>query len=76
VLEKQPPDPDEPLLRLDNVIITPHDAAITKETGKTASMLLVQGLIELFNGKLPSRPINIVDLRVAREYVGKRVGKL
>ena len=31
VLEKEPPDPDDPILTLDNVVLTPHYASYTEE---------------------------------------------
>ena len=31
VQAQEPPDPDNPLLKLDNVLLTPHSAALTKE---------------------------------------------
>jgi D-3-phosphoglycerate dehydrogenase len=72
VLVKQPPDPDEPLLRLENVIFTPHDAAITMETGREASLMIARSILDIFHGMLPTYPINLVNRQVAEAYV-KRV---
>jgi phosphoglycerate dehydrogenase-like enzyme len=32
VLEREPPDADNPILKLDNVLLTPHSAGITRDT--------------------------------------------
>ena len=39
VLEKEPPEAGNPLFRMDNVILTPHTAALTKD----AVALLAEG---------------------------------
>ncbi len=69
VLEKQPPDPDEPLLKLDNVIFTPHDAAITRETWRYASVIVARSLLDLFHGKMPRYPINVLNPQAAEAYI-------
>ena len=72
VLAKQPPDPEDPLLKLDNVIFTPHDAAITIETGREASLMIARSILDLFHGKMPEYPVNVLNPQVAEAYV-KRV---
>jgi phosphoglycerate dehydrogenase-like enzyme len=72
VLAKQPPDPEEPLLKLDNVIFTPHDAAITIETGREASLMIARSILDLLHGKMPQHPVNVLNPQVAEAYV-KRV---
>ncbi len=69
VLAKQPPDPSDPLLQLDNVIFTPHDAAITNETGRKAALLIAGALLDLFHGKLPRHPVNVINPKVAEMYI-------
>ena len=73
VLVKQPPDADEPLLKLDNVIFTPHDAAITIETGREASLIIARSILDLLHGRMPKYPVNVLNPQVAEAYV-KRVG--
>ncbi len=54
VLEKEPPAADNPLFRMDNVILTPHTAALTKD----AVALLAEGAalnaLAVLDGKAPS----------------------
>jgi phosphoglycerate dehydrogenase-like enzyme len=69
VLAKQPPDPDDPILLLDNVIFTPHDAAITLEAGRKAAIAIANSIIQLFRGDLPAYPINLINPETARSYV-------
>jgi phosphoglycerate dehydrogenase-like enzyme len=69
VLAKQPPDPEDPLLKLDNVLFTPHDAAITIETGREASVLIARSILDLLHGTLPKYPLNILNPSVADAYV-------
>jgi D-3-phosphoglycerate dehydrogenase len=72
VFKKQPPDPDDPLLALDNVLLTPHSAALTKENSRNLSMICVDALTKLFSGELPAAPVNLLNPSVAEQYV-KRV---
>ncbi len=65
VLAKQPPDPDDPILKLDNVVFTPHDAAITLETGRRASILIAESILDLFHGRKPKYPVNLLNPSVA-----------
>jgi D-3-phosphoglycerate dehydrogenase / 2-oxoglutarate reductase len=73
VLAKQPPDPDEPLLKLDTVLFTPHDAAITIETGREASVMIARSILDLLHGTMPKYPVNVLNPPVAEAYV-KRTG--
>lgn len=53
VFEEEPLDPSHPLLRLDNVIITPHSATLTKETHIRAAVEAAQATIDALTGKPP-----------------------
>lgn len=56
VLEQEPPAPDEPLLKLDNVIFTPHAASWTGESGQQLRRETARNVVAVLQGKLP-RPI-------------------
>ncbi len=59
VYEKEPPDPDNPLLKLDNVVTTPHIGASTREAQISVGMMIAEDLINFSKG-LPVR--NAVNL--------------
>ena len=58
VFETQPIAPDNPLLTLDNVILTPHVGGATLETVERHSRMMTDDILRFVNG---SRPINIVN---------------
>lgn len=71
VLARQPPDPDDPLLRLENVVLTPHCAGLTIETSRKLSMVCVEAITKLFEGELPDPPVNVLNQEVARAYLAR-----
>ncbi len=58
VFLKEPPDPAHPLLRLPNVIATPHIAGITEESLRNMAAAAAEQWIELFQGRVPPRVVN------------------
>jgi len=50
VLEDEPPSPDDPILSLPNVIITPHIGSATHETRSAMAGLAVRNLIACLKG--------------------------
>ena len=58
VLESEPLDPDSPLLRLDNVIITPHIAALSDTFFAESWRLSVETLVDLAGGRWPRASAN------------------
>ena len=51
VLEDEPPKSDNPLLGLENVLITPHSAALTEEGMSRMGMTAAEDLGRLLRGK-------------------------
>jgi len=58
VWEKEPTDPDNPLLTLDNVIATPHIASASYETRTKMAVMAVENLIAALEGKVPPNIVN------------------
>jgi D-3-phosphoglycerate dehydrogenase len=53
VFEKEPPDADNPLLNMVNVVVTPHSAALTKEASVRMSVEAAKAVDDYFSGKMP-----------------------
>ena len=53
VFEKEPTPPDNPLLTLDNVILTPHLGASTKEAQIRAGTMTAEGILDVLAGRVP-----------------------
>lgn len=53
VFEKEPPDPDNPLLRMDNVIVSPHSMAWTQEGLDGNSRDACRNLLLVAEGRVP-----------------------
>jgi D-3-phosphoglycerate dehydrogenase len=58
VLEQEPPDPANPLLRRDNVVLTPHVAAYSEEYLEVSWRLSVEAILTLANGRWPRSHVN------------------
>ncbi len=67
-IRKEPVDPKNPLLTLDNVIIYPHIGGNTVEAAHRASYFSAMGINEVYEGKKPTWPINDVDYETAKTY--------
>ena len=68
VLEPEPPDREDPLLRLDNVIITGHSAHASVESNLELHKRPVEEIIRLSKGQWP---INLVNPQVKDKYIKK-----
>jgi D-3-phosphoglycerate dehydrogenase len=58
VYELEPPQPDNPLLLMPNVIHTPHSAALSKEALDRMSYGAALGIHEVLSGKSPTWGVN------------------
>jgi len=58
VFEKEPIDPDDPLLELDNVVLTPHIGSASIETRKKMAMIAAENLVSVLRGVEPPNLVN------------------
>ena len=58
VFEKEPVESDNPLLKMENVILTPHTAALTKECTTRMAVAGVKRVVSFFNGETPENIAN------------------
>ena len=53
VVEKEPFDPDNPLLKMENVLVAPHIGGATREASARASAACAQAIHDFFSGRAP-----------------------
>ncbi len=58
VLEKEPPDPDDPILRLDNVTFAPHALCWTDQCFAGIGASDVRAVLDLMHGRNPATVVN------------------
>jgi D-3-phosphoglycerate dehydrogenase len=58
VLEAEPPDPNDPIFKLSNVITSGHIGAATKESVERLRAIVAQGVADVLTGKWPEYPGN------------------
>lgn len=58
VLEQEPPDPNDPLLQLENVIVTPHASSWSIEATAQLRRDTAQNVADMLSGKLPRSIVN------------------
>ena len=58
VLETEPPESDDPLLHLDNVIFTPHAAFISEESILELEVTAATSVKQVLTGQLPDSIVN------------------
>ncbi len=61
VFVDEPPAPDHPLLRFDNVLLSPHIAGVTAEAAERMAVSSVRNVLDFFAGRLdPALVVNRV----------------
>ena len=58
VLEQEPPAADDPLLTMDNVIVTPHALCWTADFVRDVSTSVIDALIDVAHNRPPAHPLN------------------
>ena len=58
VLEDEPPKPGNPLFECDNVLLTPHSAALTRECEMKVAIEAAMAIVEFAEGKSPRNVFN------------------
>lgn len=64
VLEKEPPDPENPLLRMENVVLTPHVGFYSVESIRELKRRTAENVSNVLKGICPNSVVN-------REVIGK-----
>jgi phosphoglycerate dehydrogenase-like enzyme len=58
VFATEPLPPDDPLLRLDNVLLTPHWLASTSDVWAATGRAMAEGMILAAHGRVPEHVVN------------------
>ena len=58
VLEKEPPDPDDPILALENVILAPHALAWTDQLFASIGRSVIESVLSIKRGEIPENSVN------------------
>jgi D-3-phosphoglycerate dehydrogenase len=64
VTRQEPPDPDNPLLGLENVVLTPHMSSLTEEGVARMALESVQNCLDAIDGRI--RPDYVVNKEVLK----------
>jgi D-3-phosphoglycerate dehydrogenase len=62
VFESEPLDPDSPLTRLSNIILTPHVAGLTNESSIRMAVGAAEAVLDVLEGRTPAHVFNRKDL--------------
>ena len=69
VFEQEPVDPDEPILTLDNVVVTPHALCWTDECERIMGESVLRSIQAVAAGQAPQHVVNqeVIDTPPLRE---------
>jgi D-3-phosphoglycerate dehydrogenase len=57
VYDPEPPRPDNPLLHMGNVIVTPHFCPMTEESLYNMATMVARGVLDVLEGRQPQYPV-------------------
>ena len=58
VWEDEPPPANHPLLKFENVLVSPHTAGITRQSRHNIAKIAAEQMLEILDGKRPPRLLN------------------
>jgi phosphoglycerate dehydrogenase-like enzyme len=58
VFEREPLPADDPLLKLDNVVVTPHWSASTTDVWRGVAQIMITGMLRAASGRVPDHVVN------------------
>src|SRR5690606_11760478 len=58
VWDMEPPRHDDPLLRFENVIASPHTAGVTRESRRNMARIAAEQVLTILDGRRPPRLLN------------------
>jgi len=67
VFEQEPTSMDNPLLKLDNVVVAPHISSASYETRSKMAEMTAENLVAFFEGKSPPNLVNADVLKVKKK---------
>jgi D-3-phosphoglycerate dehydrogenase len=70
VFEQEPPDPANPLLHLDNVVVSPHMASVSDVAQVERRRLTATQVVDALNGRVPHGVVNPKAIERWRGRVG------
>ena len=73
VFEKEPLPVDDPLIALDNVILTPHWSASTRDVWRATGRAMIDGMLSVAAGRLPENIVNrdVLDQQSFRKKLAR-----
>lgn len=74
VWEDEPPPSEHPLMRFDNVLVSPHTAGGTVEARENISRFAAEQVLEILDGKKPPRLVNPEVWPAYRERFARIMG--
>jgi glyoxylate reductase len=66
VFEQEPTPMDNPLLKLDNVVVAPHISSSSHETRSRMAEMVAENLIAFFEGRIPPNLVNREVLKIRK----------